>query len=58
MGHKYLYSTKWAKNIMVIIYICGTVVVILLICDHQDNEFELCEIEMSKYCGNSSYLWS
>ena len=32
---------------MVIIHVYGAIAVLLLFCDHQDTEYESCEIEMS-----------
>ena len=45
MGQRYPYSTKWMKNIMVIVQIYGARSVFLLFCDHQDTESESHEME-------------
>ena len=47
MGKLYPYSTKWKKNIVVILHIYGAIAIFILFCDRQDTESESCEIEMS-----------
>ena len=46
MGKRYSYHTIWKKNIIEIIHIYGARYSSILICDHQDTESELCEIEL------------
>ena len=44
MEHKDLHSTIGDKNIVVTLNIYGARAIFLLFCDHQDTEYELCEI--------------
>ena len=43
IGQLYSYSTKWDKNVVVILCIYGDIPILLIICDHQDTESESCE---------------
>ena len=43
-GQWYPYSIIWEQNIVVIIHIYGARAISLLFCDHQDTEYESCEI--------------
>ena len=45
MGQLYPYSTKWVKNIVVIIHIYGATAILLLFCYHQDTEPESWEMD-------------
>ena len=47
MGQQYTFSTIWEKNIVATIHIYGAKIISLLFCDHQDTEYELCEIHTS-----------
>ena len=46
---RYIYSTRWQKNIVVILHIYGARAILLLFCDHKDTESESREIGMSIY---------
>ena len=38
MGKRYIHSTKWEKNVVVILHIYGDRAISLLCCDHQGTE--------------------
>ena len=40
MGKLYPYSTRWEKNVVVILHIYGDLAISLLFYDHQDTEYE------------------
>ena len=44
MGQLYLYSTKWEKNIVIILHIYGAISIFILFYDDQDTLFTECEI--------------
>ena len=44
MEQKDLHSTIGDKNIVVTLNVYGARAIFLLFCDHQDTEYELCEI--------------
>ena len=46
MIQRYLYSTRWEKNVVAIIHIYGARSIFLLFYDNQATESESCEIEM------------
>ena len=39
-GQRYIYSTRWVKNIVAILHIYGARAIFLLLCNHQDNASE------------------
>ena len=40
MGQPYTYSTRWVKNIVIVIHIYGALTIFLLFCDQQDTGSE------------------
>ena len=49
MGQLYPYSTKWEKNIVVILHIYGAGDILLLFCNHQDTAYPSRETEIVVY---------
>ena len=47
MGQQYTYLTRWEENMLVVLHMYGTRAIFLIFCDHQDTEYESCEIEIS-----------
>ena len=47
MGQKYIFSSRWEKNIVAILHFYGDRAIFLLLWDNQDTEPDLYEIKRS-----------